>query len=323
MLIIDRPQTDPYFNLAAEEYLLKQLDEDCFMVWVNEASVIVGKHQNAFAEINQEYVEQENIPVIRRISGGGTVFHDPGNLNFSFIRQGDREKLVDFRRFTQPIIDFLATLGVPAEFAGKNDIRVNGLKISGNAEHVFRNKVLHHGTLLFNAKLGQLNSSIRGREDRFRDKAVKSVRSTVENISSFLDEPRSIDSFRSELQLFVQMQFAGARLYSFSQQDIESIESLATEKYRTWKWNFGYSPAFVYKKRTDFNGKTLDIQIQVKQGLIRTVSAEYPDQLEGLESLLARTPFRKKDMYQCLIKSGASLFSSPDDVESFVESIFQ
>ena len=187
MLIINRPQTDPYFNIAAEEYLLKQMDEDCFMVWQNEPSIIVGKHQNTLAEINYSFAKENNIPVVRRITGGGTVFHDLGNLNFTFISSGEKGKLVNFKKFTQPIIEVLNQMGIPARFEGKNDLRVNGLKISGNAEHVYKNKVLHHGTLLFSTDLNFLKKAIKSVPERFQDKAVQSVRSKVANITDFIE----------------------------------------------------------------------------------------------------------------------------------------
>ncbi len=153
------------------------------MLWQNLPSIILGKHQNTLAEINYSFVKENNIPVVRRISGGGTVFHDLGNLNFTFISSGEKEKLVNFRKFTQPIIEVLNHMGIPACFEGKNDLRVNGLKISGNAEHVYRNKVLHHGTLLFSADLNYLNQAIKSVPERFKDKAVQSVRSKVANIT--------------------------------------------------------------------------------------------------------------------------------------------
>jgi len=176
MLIVNRPHTDPWFNIAAEEYFLKNFQEDIFMLWQNEASIIVGKHQNTLAEINYPYVKENGIPVIRRISGGGTVFHDLGNLNFTFIQNGEKGKLVDFRKFTDPILAVLNKMGVPAVFEGKNDLRVDGLKISGNAEHVFKNRVLHHGTLLFSSVLNDLGKALKVKTDRFTDKAVKSIR---------------------------------------------------------------------------------------------------------------------------------------------------
>jgi len=271
MLIINRPQTDPYFNLAAEEYLLKKIDEDCFMLWINQPSVVVGKHQNTFAEINPEFIKKNKIPVIRRISGGGTVFHDPGNLNFSFIKEGETGKLVDFKRFTQPIIDYLNKSGIPAKFEGKNDIRVNGLKISGNAEHVYKNKVLHHGTLLFSSELSHLNKSIKGPEDNFEDKAVKSVRSVVINISDLLDEPVTIEKFKEALLEFITEREPNSRIQELSESDIRAINLLAETRYKTWNWNFGYSPKTIFHKGFSFENQDYDIRIKIENGKISNV----------------------------------------------------
>jgi len=276
MFIINRPQTDPYFNIAAEEYLLKQVKEDCFMLWVNEPSIIIGKHQNAFAEINRSYVKKNDIPVIRRITGGGTVFHDPGNLNFSFISRGEREKLVDFRRFTQPIIDFLNSLGIPARFEGKNDIRVNGFKISGNAEHVYKDRVLHHGTLLYSAQLGRLNKAIKGEEKYFKDKAVRSLRSTVANISDFLTQPLQIDPFRQGIIDFIKGQHSNLKTVSLSQNDTTEINLLVKEKYKTWAWNYGYSPKFSFERSFIFNTQFIQVTCIVQNGIITDIHADGP-----------------------------------------------
>jgi len=274
MLLIERPHTDPYFNLAAEEYFLKTLQEDCFMLWINNPSVIVGKHQNAFAEVNATYIRENGIPVIRRITGGGTVFHDPGNLNFSFISRGEKDKLVDFRKFTQPIIDYLVSLGVPARFEGKNDIRVNGLKVSGNAEHVYRDKVLHHGTLLYASGLGRLNEAIQGREEEFHDKAVRSVRSTVANLSELLPDPPSLETFRAGILNHIKKHVHDSRTVPVSPEQEAAISKLADEKYRTWEWNYGYSPRFSLVKSFRFRGHDVKLRIDVKNGIITQVAQE-------------------------------------------------
>lgn len=308
MLLIERPQTDPYFNLAAEEYLLKNLDQDCFMLWVNEPSVILGKHQNAFAEINRAFVEKNKIPVIRRISGGGTVFHDPGNLNFTFISRGEKEKLIDFRKFTRPVIDYLNELGLPAQFEGKNDIRIEGLKVSGNAEHVYRDKVLHHGTLLYSSRLGTLNEAIRGKEKQFHDKAVKSVRSQVTNISSLLPGPLPLEEFKQGIIRHVINRFANLAHVRLSDHDIQQISLLAEKKYRTWEWNYGYSPRFEFRKKVSLGGNEFVVVMDVREGIVAGVDidpaghASLPfGSMIGLkfdrDSLLAgysRTPFAEK-----------------------------
>ncbi len=269
MFIINRPQTNPWFNIAAEEYLLKHMQEDCFMLWQNEASVIVGKHQNTMAEINHRYVKENEVPVIRRISGGGTVFHDLGNLNFSFIQSGEREKLVDFRRFVQPIINVLQKIGVPARFEGKNDIRVNGLKISGNAEHVYKNKVLHHGTLLFSSELKNLNQSIKANLQDYEDKAVKSVRSSVANISDFLEDKISLGEFINEIIEYIFTNYGDVQYYDLSVSDIQGIEQLSEEKYKTWEWNYGYSPKFTLRKTITFAGESIGIRAVIKNGIFQ------------------------------------------------------
>lgn len=268
MLIIDRPQTDPFFNIAAEEYLLKSLDEDCFMLWQNSASVIVGKHQNTLAEINPVLVRRLNIPVIRRISGGGAVYHDEGNLNFTFIKKGQPGKLVDFSQFIKPVVEVLNKIGVPARKGGKNDIRVNGLKISGNSEHVYRNKVLHHGTLLFNTNLEILNEVLMVKPGIYLDKSVRSIRSRVDNIVNLTREKISLAGFRDLILEHISRNVTELGFYKLSEADISGINDLVDNKYKTWKWNFGYSPNYIFKNNIVHQGKEYAIELEVEKGVI-------------------------------------------------------
>src|SRR5690554_4159748 len=173
---------DPYFCLAAEEYLMKKFTDDIFMLWQSDDTVVIGKHQNAMGEINYRYVHEQNITVARRISGGGTVFHDSGNLNFAYIKNVSSTSEISFTRFIQPITEALGSLGITATTSGRNDLLVDGKKVSGNAQHIFKNRVLHHGTLLFNSNLQTLGSSIKVIPGLYRDKAVQSNRSIVTNI---------------------------------------------------------------------------------------------------------------------------------------------
>lgn len=269
MLIIKRHNTDPYFNLATEEFVLKEISDDSFMLWRNAPSIIVGKHQNTLAEINVEYVKKNNIPVVRRLSGGGAVFHDLGNLNFTFIRTGQSDLLVDFRKFTQPILDVLLKLGIDARFEGRNDLTIQGKKFSGNAEHIWKNRVLHHGTLLFSSHMADLSMALNADPMKFQDKAVKSVRSRVTNISEHLKEPMDVMKFADLIQDHIISMYPDARPYDLSEQDHQQINEMIRSKYGTWEWNFGYSPNYNFKKilRTEKSG-TIEFDLDVKNGVI-------------------------------------------------------
>jgi len=264
MLLIRRTETNPYFNIAAEEYVLKNFTEDVFMLWQNEPSVIIGKHQNTLAEINHPYIHENNIPVVRRISGGGTVFHDLGNVNFTFIKTIHGEDLVDFKRFIDPIIAVLKDLGIDARQEGHNDIRINGLKCSGNAEHVFKNRVLHHGTILYSSNLATLGVALRSNEDRFSGRAVKSRRSPVTNILSHLTTPKPVSEFIETVYNKFFNEETELKYYYLTDKDKTAINNLAEQKYKTWEWNYGYSPAYHYSHQID----DLSCELDTHAGII-------------------------------------------------------
>ena len=268
MLIIQNNNSNPYFNIASEEYLLKNFEEDIFMLYINNPSIIVGKHQNAVAEVNFPYAHKNKIPVVRRLSGGGAVYHDSGNLNFAFFRNGTEGNLVNFKKFTEPIIAVLKSMGIDAVLEGKNDLRVNGLKVSGNAEHVFKRRVIHHGTLLFDSKLELLKQALEVKQGKYTDKAVQSIRSHVTNISPFLKEDLTTFQFKKKIEEFIKRTNNNCMEYSFSEQDISQIEKLQNEKFRTWEWNFGYSPNYVFQNQIQFKGTRFIVKLSVEKGLI-------------------------------------------------------
>ncbi|AQS55551.1 lipoate--protein ligase [Novibacillus thermophilus] len=270
MLYIQNDSTDPRYNLALEEYVFKHLkfEEDFIMLWQNEPSVIVGKNQNTVEEINVDYVEQHGIHVVRRSTGGGAVYHDLGNLNYTFITKADGTG-IDFRKFTQPVIRVLNSLGVPAEFNSRNDIAIRGKKFSGNAQRVYKNRVLHHGTIMFNSKLEDVHNVLKVKAEKFKSKSVKSVRSRVTNISDYLPEPITIDEFKKLLleRLFLE-QDSPKREYLLTEEDQAEIRKMMEEKYANWEWNYGYSPKFNYEKTDRFDGGTLQVRLNVVKGII-------------------------------------------------------
>jgi lipoate-protein ligase A len=229
--------------------------------------VVVGKHQNAMAEINYPFVHKNKITLARRISGGGTVFHDAGNVNFAYIKNVNSPAEISFKLFTEPVVKALAKLGVKATTSGRNDLLVEGKKISGNAEHVFKNRVLHHGTLLFNSNLETLGKSIKVIPGKYHGKAVQSNRSLVTNILPFLKNEWSVNDFSSFL-LEVQLENANNSVYELNKKDNLSIQKLVDEKFSTWVWNYGYSPKYIYKNEFVFEGKTLKVELQVEKGRI-------------------------------------------------------
>ena len=272
MLIIQNPNNDPYFNLAAEEYLLKEFDENIFTLWRNENAIIVGKHQNTLAEINLDYVQEKGVKVVRRLSGGGAVFHDLGNLNFTFITNAKTAEdiKIDFKQYCLPIIEVLKTLGVNAEFSGRNDLLIDGMKFSGNAEHIYHQKkrILHHGTLLFTSQIADLSAALKVNPLKFQDKAVKSVRSRVTNISSHLKSELDVHSFYKLIIDHMATTSKDVQFYTYTAKDVEAIEKLANEKYRTWDWNFGYSPKYTFQKMLKSEGGNIEVYLFVEKGII-------------------------------------------------------
>lgn len=271
MLCIDNTSTEPYFNQAAEEYLLKNFEEDIFMLWRNDNAIIVGKHQNTLAEINLDNVKQREIKVVRRLSGGGAVYHDMGNLNFTFIMNfGSDEGKIDFRRYTYPIIEVMDSLGIKAEFTGRNDIVINDQKFSGNAEHIYHQKkrVLHHGTLLFASQIKDISDALNVNPLKFEGKARKSVRSRVTNISSHLKEKLSVEQFRQMVMDHIVSKYPDAVDYQFGAEDKLQIQKLADEKYSQWEWNYGYSPKYGLKKGIKAEGGHVEVHLNVDKGRI-------------------------------------------------------
>lgn len=269
MKYVDCISENIFYNLALEEYLFQNLKEDdYFMLWKNENSLVLGKYQNAFEEINIKEAEKSSIKVARRNSGGGTVFHDVGNLNYSIIKNIEKNSFVDYDTFLVPIINALNSLGIKAEKRRTCDIAIDGKKISGSAQTSKGGRVLHHGTLLFNSDLSLLKNMLKTTDGKIESRAVKSFRSIVTNISDYLDKETSIDEFKEDLlnKLFPN----GIPKLELTNKQLEEINTIANTKYSDWQWNYGRSPEFTFEKESSFQNSLLSIKMQVKNGMIST-----------------------------------------------------
>lgn len=269
MRCIHNPHTDPAFNLAAEEWLLRHTDTDIFMLWRNSPAVIVGRNQNTASEIDEEFVRERGITVIRRLTGGGAVFHDLGNVNFTFIQLGHQSRQLDFHRFTAPILEALQALGVNCQFEGRNDLVIDGQKFSGNAQLMEKDRVLHHGTLLFSAQMADLSGALKINRAKYVDRAVKSVAKRVTNISSHLASPMIVDDFIGHVMRHVAAESSDT-LGHFRPEELAGIEALVDAKYATWDWNFGASPAYGFTRSTRTRGGVVEAHLDVKHGHIRS-----------------------------------------------------
>jgi lipoate-protein ligase A len=264
--IVDKGH-DPYFNLAAEEYLLKECSEPVFRLWRNAPSIIIGKNQNAAAEINAQFVHEHNIPVIRRLTGGGAVFHDLGNINFTFIdkKVDGEETSAMFARFTAPIIAALRKLGVNAYLEGRNDLLIDGRKFSGNAICIHRDRVLQHGTLLFSSSIADLSGALNARPEKFVGKSVQSNRSRVTNISEHLPSPMEIEDFMK----YIFGEISGSGATDYTPEEVKAIEKLREERYSTDEWNWGTSPKYTYSNVVKLPSGLVEIFLNVEKGIIR------------------------------------------------------
>jgi lipoate-protein ligase A len=284
MRYIINNSTNPYFNIALEEYCLMHVDpgEDYFLLWQNEPSIIIGRNQNTLEEINQRFVKERGIKVVRRISGGGAVYHDLGNLNFTFISRVEPGRPINFSVFVNPIINVLKELGVDATLVGRNDIVAYGKKISGNAQRLYRRKFLHHGTLLFDVNIEDLAEALNVSADKIESKGIKSIRSRVGNIREFLKEDMTIDEFRERLQRRLSNDYESEEI-KLPEEAILRISETARDKFASWAWTYGESPPFNYRFEKRFPGGKVGVFIHIKEGLIRECKF-YGDYLGVLET---------------------------------------
>ncbi|MEA5151957.1 MAG: lipoate--protein ligase [Oscillospiraceae bacterium] len=267
MHYLETHSVDPCYNLAFEEYILKNRGEgDWLLLWQNANTVVVGRNQNAAEEINRDFVREHGISVVRRETGGGAVYHDLGNLNYSFITDLGTPGELSIGRFTAPVCRALESMGVHAQTTGRNDVTVDGRKVSGVAQRVYGGRVLHHGTLLFDSDPAMVSGALNADPDKFASKSSKSVRSRIGNIRQFLPRDMTLSEFWA--RLLAELAQGGIEREEPSEGELAEIRALADEKYRGYDWTYGRSPRFNYSSRRRFPGGTLSARLEVKDGVI-------------------------------------------------------
>lgn len=305
VIYLETGSQDPSYNLAVEEYVLtSRLEGGYLLLWQNGSTVVIGQNQNAEEEIDRAFVEAHGIRVVRRTTGGGAVYHDLGNLNYSFITDAGGAERLTMERFTVPVVNALRGLGLQAEASGRNDILVEGKKVSGTAQRLYKNRILHHGTLLFDTDPNMAAGALRAAPEKFRSKSAKSVRSRIGNIRDFLRTDMDLPAFWEYLK--TALAGGGFVTGALSEEELRAVEALKREKYDTWEWNFGRSPQYDMANKRYWSGGSLEVRAAVKEGRI-TAIAFYGDflsrrPLDQLTASLQGCAFRREDVEAVLAR---------------------
>lgn len=327
VLYLETGSFDPAYNLAFEEYILNcRCSGTYLLLWQNDRTIVIGQNQNAEEEINRSFVDTHQIHVVRRNTGGGAVYHDLGNLNYSFITDaGDAEKLT-MSRFTQPIVNSLRGLGLDVAASGRNDILVEGRKVSGTAQRLAYGRILHHGTLLFSSDLSMVSKALYARPEKFLSKSMQSVRSRVGNIRDFLppDSRMSLPEFWNYIK--GSLSGGGLKDMLLAQEELAAIQCLKESKYDTWDWNYGRSPQYNFTNLRKWDGGILEPRILVKDGYISSINF-YGDflSMEGLEPVeqaLQGCPFRYDDVSLALARFPLNHYFGSIALEEILATMF-
>ena len=308
MLFVPNEITDPRINLAIETFLLQemQVDEPILLFYINEPSIIIGRNQNTIEEINKEYVDAHGIHVVRRFSGGGAVYHDLGNLNFSFIMKDDGQSFRDFEKLTKPIIEALHELGVSgAQLKGRNDLVINDQKFSGNAMYATNGRMFAHGTIMFDSDINEVVNALKVKKEKIESKGIKSIRSRVTNIKPFLpasEQNMTTKDFRQAilLKIFGVDSEAEIKTYTLTDEDWQKVYAISDQYYRNWDWNYGHSPAFDLQRSQRFAIGSIEVRLNVAEGKISDLKI-YGDffglgEIKDVEEKLIGTRYAKEDL---------------------------
>lgn len=328
MIYIDNQNIhDPSVNLAIEEFILRYLDqnETYLLFYINDPSIIIGKNQNTIEEINTDVVERENIYVIRRLSGGGAVYHDRGNLNFSFITKDDGDNFHNFKRFTDPVVSALRDMGVNAELSGRNDLMADGKKISGNAQFASKGRMFSHGTLMFDSNIEDVVRALNVKMEKIESKGIKSIRNRVANIKDYLDEPMTIEVFKEKILEGI---YGGqvVQEYRLTEKDWKIINDISNKRYKNWDWNYGRSPSSNIQHSHRFPVGQIDVRLKVERGVIRSCKI-YGDffgvgEVSDIEERLTGVKYAKADIDKALNDIEVKHYFGDISKDDFIQLIY-
>ncbi len=325
MLIVKSESNDAYFNMALEEYLLDKFDEEVFVTAISEPSIIVGVNQNSYQQVNALYVRQNNIKVVRRLSGGGTVFQDNGNINFSYIYDDDGAKITDFNKVCSIILKFIKEkLNLEAEFAGRNDLLIEGKKFSGHARLKKDNKILHHGTMLVSSNMKSLIDALKFDHEKYADRALSSNYERVTNLSEHLEEKMTTEKVFDLFTNFLRSLFPDANVYELNKEDIDAIEKLVSKKYSTWDWNYGHEVDIPYYKTCTFKKGNVELFVDKEDSYIKEVRifGDFFSQkpVSELEEALKGCEMSDKSIRKALVEIDFNSYLAGVSIDEFIKS---
>ncbi|MFC3927736.1 lipoate--protein ligase [Streptococcus caprae] len=306
MKYIVNNSNDPAYNIALESYAFRELtsEDEIFILWINEPAIIIGKHQNAIQEINKEYTDAHGIHIVRRLSGGGAVYHDLNNLNYTIISNKADEGAFDFKTFSKPVIDTLAKLGVEANFTGRNDLEIDGKKICGNAQAYYKGRMMHHGCLLFDVDMTVLGDALKVSKDKIESKGVKSVRARVTNINNELPIKMTVQEFSDAILNQMKEAYPDMTEYVLSEDELKHIQEIRDTKFGTWEWNFGETPDYTVERSVRYDAGKIITYVNTENSVITAIKI-YGDffgigDVSDIEQLLVGTRYEYADVLEKL-----------------------
>lgn len=327
MKYIVNKSNNPAYNIALEAYAFRELlsEDEIFILWINEPAIIIGKHQNTIQEINKEYIDAHGIHVARRLSGGGAVYHDLNNLNYTIISNKSEEGAFDFKTFSQPVIETLADLGVKAEFTGRNDLEINGKKFCGNAQAYYKGRMMHHGCLLFDVDMTVLGDALKVSKDKIESKGIKSVRARVTNILDELPEKITVNEFSDKILVKMKETYPDMTEYVLSEDELAKIQKSADEQFGNWDWVYGKAPEYTIERNVRYPAGKINTFANVEKSIIKNIKI-YGDffgikDVQDIEELLVGTRYENKDVLEKLKTIDTTQYFSGMTVEEVAKAI--